>query len=71
MRLSTAVQGWRQSKSYYRFEACAATADGVLWSDPLHAAAGASSPPHRALAHSHELLLDFVAEAKDRLRETS
>ena len=28
----------------YRFEACAATADGVLWSDPLHAAAGALSP---------------------------
>jgi len=46
----------------YRFEACAATADGVLWSDPLHAAA---EP-----AHSHELLLDF-AEAKHRLRETS
>ena len=54
----------------YRFEACAATADGVLWSDPLHAAAGVSSSPHRALAHGHELLLDFVAEAKDRLRET-
>ena len=29
----------------YRFEACAAAADGVLWSDPLHAAAGALSPP--------------------------
>ena len=27
----------------YRFEACAATADGVLWSAPLHAAAGAVS----------------------------
>merc|ERR1740124_791258 len=46
----------------YRFEACAATANGVLWSDPLRAAA---EP-----AHSHELLLDF-AEAKQRLQETS
>ena len=29
----------------YRFESCSQTADGVLWSDPLHAAAGALSPP--------------------------
>ena len=29
----------------YRFESCSQTADGVLWSDPLHAAAGALSLP--------------------------
>lgn len=44
----------------YRFEACAATANAVLWSDPSHAA---EEP-----TQSHKLLLDF-AEATQRLQK--